>query len=137
MIEWLERKGILIFSANVKTNPQKLAAIAYVLIAALVGTLLLTTLLILTSCGGGDNYYTTTTAAPNPVTPIQFCKGYTPTYPNSFPEYGLCINSVLYGVYYASNNVGLVALPTGAYTTTMNNAPCNFTITDGCTVNDN
>jgi hypothetical protein len=33
------------------------------------------------------------------ISTVQFCPGFTPTYPSHFPEYGLCISNVMYGVY--------------------------------------
>jgi hypothetical protein len=65
---------------------------------------------------------------------VQFCAGYAPSYPRTFPEDGICIADKLYGVYSAPANVGLVELPPGAYTTTLTNAPCNFTVSSHCVV---
>ena len=67
------------------------------------------------------------------ITPIQFCENFTPTYPSSFPEYGLVINGVVYGVY--SQNGGFLAeLPPGEYSSDGINASCNFTINANGTV---
>jgi hypothetical protein len=70
------------------------------------------------------------------ITPVQFCSpGFVPSYPNSFPEYGLCIDNVLYGVY--SQNGGFLAkLPPGSYSSNGINASCTFTITAGCGVSN-
>lgn len=68
-----------------------------------------------------------------PVTVVQFCPGVTPIYPSSFPEYGVCIQGQLYGVY--SQNGGFLALlPPGTYNSNGINASCTFTITANCGV---
>lgn len=69
------------------------------------------------------------------ITPVQFCTAFTPQYPDSFPEYGLCINNQLYGVYWNGTTAFLAYLPPGAYnSTSLSNTTCNFTIVSGCTV---
>lgn len=68
-----------------------------------------------------------------PVTVVQFCPGYTPVYPNAFPEVGVCISGQLYGVY--SANDGFMALLTpGTYSSNGINASCTFTIGPNCQV---
>lgn len=89
--------------------------------------------IILIGCGDNNPTYSNIPVS-NPITIVQFCKGFTSTYPSIFPEVGLCINNIIYAVYYATNNVGLVALPNGNYTTTLDNAPCNFTVMDNCQI---
>lgn len=69
-----------------------------------------------------------------PVTAVQFCTGYTTTYPSVFAEYGLCVSGNLYGVYWDGHNSWLSALPPGYYASTSTSAPCNFTIGTGCAV---
>lgn len=69
------------------------------------------------------------------VTTVKFCDDYVPVYPSSFPEYGLCIDNKLYGVYYsASLGVFLAYLPPGRYQSTNNSQACIFTVTSGCEV---
>jgi hypothetical protein len=67
------------------------------------------------------------------VTPIQFCPNVTAGYPNNFPEYGLCVNNQMYGVY--STNGGFLALlPPGEYSSDGVNADCTFEIEVDCVV---
>lgn len=69
------------------------------------------------------------------VIPIQFCNNASPTYPSNFPEYGLCINNTIYGVY--SQNGGFLAeLPPGTYNSDGINASCTFTIKSNCNVSN-
>lgn len=65
------------------------------------------------------------------IAPIKFCNN-PPTYPSIFPEYGLCIDNVLYGVY-SANGGFLAQLPNGSYSSNGINSSCSFTI-NGCTV---
>jgi hypothetical protein len=67
------------------------------------------------------------------VTPIQFCPNVTANYPTNFPEYGLCINNQIYGVY-SANDGFLALLPPGAYSSNAIGNSCNFTITANCGV---
>ena len=67
------------------------------------------------------------------ITPVQFCKGVTPTYPSTFPESGLCINNVMWGVY-SANSGFLAELPPGTYSSDGINASCTFTIGANCAV---
>jgi hypothetical protein len=64
---------------------------------------------------------------------VQFCPQYTVSYPSTFPEYGLCIEGILFAEYYAPPSSGLVPLPDGLYKTTMTGAECTFTVS-GCQV---
>lgn len=60
------------------------------------------------------------------VTPIQFCPG-TPSYPSTFPEYGLVIGSNIYAVY--STNGGFLALlPPGEYVSNAVGSSCDFIV---------
>lgn len=68
------------------------------------------------------------------ITAVQFCVGYTPTYPSLFPEIGLCINGNLYAEYYAPPSSGLVLLLPGYYRSTQTGAPCNFTVKSNCII---
>lgn len=68
-----------------------------------------------------------------PITIVQLCPGFVPSYPNIFPESALCIDSQLYGVY--SANGGFLALLTpGTYSSDGINASCNLTILPNCVV---
>lgn len=67
------------------------------------------------------------------VTPIQLCAGVTPTYPSVFPEYALCLQGQLYGVY-SANGGFLAVLPPGVYGSNGINASCNFTIGPNCSI---
>jgi len=68
-----------------------------------------------------------------PITFVQFCSGFTPTYPSSFPEYGICVNNVMYGVYSANGGFLAELLP-GEYSSDGINASCTFTIGQNCQV---
>ena len=67
------------------------------------------------------------------VTTVQFCPGVTPDYPSTFPESGVCINNVMYGVY-SSNGGFLAELPPGEYSSDGINASCTFTVGPDCAV---
>ncbi len=66
------------------------------------------------------------------ITPIQFCSG-TPTYPSTFPEYGLCINNQIYAVY-STRGGFLTILPNGSYLSNAVGSRCNFQVLDNCVV---
>lgn len=68
------------------------------------------------------------------VSKIQFCPGYTTTYPTTFPEYGTCIEGQLYAVYWDTHNAWEALIVPGYYKSTSTSAPCNFTVFDNCTV---
>jgi len=77
--------------------------------------------------------YPTPSPAPS-VTPVQLCpSSFVPTYPTTFPEYALCINGSLYGVY-SANGGFLTELPPGQYNSDGVNASCTFTIEPNCVV---
>jgi hypothetical protein len=65
------------------------------------------------------------------VTPIQFCPGFTQTYPSTFAESGFCINGVMYGVYSAYGGF-LAELPPGTYRSDGVHAKCVFTLGPNC-----
>lgn len=67
------------------------------------------------------------------ITPVQFCSGFTQTYPNTFAESGICIGNVLYGVY-SANGGFLAELPPGTYSSNGINSSCTFTIGADCVV---
>jgi hypothetical protein len=67
------------------------------------------------------------------ITPVQFCNGFTQSYPNTFAESGICINGNIWGVY--SLNGGFLAeLPPGTYSSDGVNASCTFTIKANCVI---
>jgi hypothetical protein len=68
-----------------------------------------------------------------PVTIVQFCPNDTPSYPNTFVEYGLCISDQLYAVY-SIPGAFLTSLPPGAYLSTAIGSSCDFTVTSGCNI---
>lgn len=68
---------------------------------------------------------------------VQFCQNFTSTYPSSFPEYGLCINNQLYGVYWDVNLGAFLAyLPPGLYKSTNASEACVFSVVQGCEIQD-
>jgi hypothetical protein len=66
------------------------------------------------------------------VTTVKFCPQ-TPSYPNTFVEYGICLNNQVWGVY-SANGGFLALLPPGAYSSDGINSSCNFTILANCVV---
>lgn len=68
-----------------------------------------------------------------PVTVVPLCPGFTPTYHNVFPEYAVCINHVLYGVY-SANGGFLAELPPGTYNSNGINATCTLIVHSNCKV---
>lgn len=69
------------------------------------------------------------------ITPVQFCTGFTQSYPSTFAESGLCVAGTLYGVY--SENGGFLAeLPPGQYSSDGINSSCTFTIGNNCSVTE-
>jgi hypothetical protein len=67
---------------------------------------------------------------------VQFCTGYTTTYPSVFPEFGFCINSQIYAVYWDGKNAWEGEIVPGYYDSTSTSAPCDFTVSAGCEVTD-
>ena len=69
------------------------------------------------------------------ISVVQFCPSkFIPTYPNTFPEIGLCLNNTtLIGVY-SANDGFLAVLPPGSYESDGINASCAFTIGPNCEV---
>lgn len=103
-------------------------------------------LLLLTACGKSPNPVQGPQGAPGtngtngvngvdatPVTVVPLCPGFVPSYPNVFPEYGLCIGTTLYGVY-SANGGFLAELPPGTYSSNGINASCNLTVKPNCEV---
>lgn len=68
------------------------------------------------------------------ITTVQFCPGYIPTYPTTFPEIGICISGNLYAEYYDPPSSGLTLLTPGYYESTQTGAPCDFTVLSGCQI---
>lgn len=68
------------------------------------------------------------------VTTIQLCVGFIPSYPNVFPEYAVCIQNKLYGVY-SANGGFLTYMPEGTYSSNGINSSCTFTVGHNCTIN--
>lgn len=69
-----------------------------------------------------------------PVTTIQFCPGYTTTYPSTFPEFGLCLSGNVFAVYWDGHNSWLTKVVPGYYASTSTSAPCSFTLSTTCRV---
>jgi hypothetical protein len=68
------------------------------------------------------------------VSTVQFCPSVTTNYPTTFPEYGICIDNSIYGVYWDGRNAWLALIPSGYYASTSTTAPCNFTVLTNCQV---
>lgn len=104
---------------------------------------LITTVLFLAGCGhqgsvgaNGAQGIQGNTGAQGPApTMIQFCPGFTPTYPSVFPEVALCVNGSLYAILDPSNSVDyLTLIPPGAYSSTATGASCSFTVLANCQI---
>ena len=67
-------------------------------------------------------------------TMIKFCSNYESSYPTTFPEYGICIDNILYAVYWDNKNSWLTEVTPGYYSSTSTSAPCNFTVKDNCVI---
>lgn len=67
------------------------------------------------------------------MTFVQFCPGFTQSYPSTFAEYGICVSGVMYGVY-SANGGFLAELPPGRYISNGINATCAFTLGNDCEV---
>lgn len=69
----------------------------------------------------------------NPIVTVSLCPGDQPSYPSSFPEYGVCIDNQLYAVY--SVNGGFFALiPPGTYQSNAVGSHCTFKVLENCQV---
>lgn len=84
------------------------------------------------TCPDGSSVSVLNGIDPTPIAVVQFCPGAT-SYPNTFLEYGLCLQDSIYGVY--SANGGFLALiPAGQYTSNAINSRCNFTVLAHCQI---
>lgn len=69
------------------------------------------------------------------ITMVKFCAGDHDNYPDSFPEYGFCIDGKLYATF--SDKGGFTALLTpGNYQSNAINSKCNFIVMPGCQVQE-
>lgn len=66
------------------------------------------------------------------ITTVQFCPG-TVSYPTTFPEFGLCINNTIFGVF-SANGGFLAELPPGVYNSNAVGSSCTFTIGTNCKI---
>lgn len=75
-------------------------------------------------------------ASTDPVTTVSFCSSsgnnVVTNYPVTFPEYGICIDSILYAVYWDGKSAWLAEIVPGYYASTSTSAPCNFTVLADC-----
>lgn len=98
--------------------------------------LILTTLLSI-GCSGPVQYVQgPTVVQENKTKPIKLCEGET-SYPSSFPEYGLCIDNVLYGVFWMNGSAWLGEIAEGRYRSTSSSVKCNFTVKPNCVIERN
>jgi hypothetical protein len=68
------------------------------------------------------------------VVPVQFCAAsFVPSYPDTFPELGFCINNEMYGVY-STHGGFMVLLTPGQYNSNGVEASCTFTLNANCQV---
>lgn len=63
---------------------------------------------------------------------VQFCPGAT-TYPSTFVEVGICVNSNLYAVY-SANDGFLTLIPPGRYRSNAIGSRCDFTVLTNCEI---
>lgn len=68
------------------------------------------------------------------VAAIKFCPGYATSYPAVFPEFGFCVDSELYGVYWDGHNAWWTYIAPGYYASTSTSAACNFTVGLNCEI---
>lgn len=70
------------------------------------------------------------------VTTVEFCPSQGATvYPSHFPEYGLCIEGAIYGVYWDDHGRGsawLAQIAPGTYVSTATGLACTFKVTTNC-----
>lgn len=95
--------------------------------------------LLLTACGKDGRQGTNGSNGVNgqnatPINMIKFCPNINEVYPNTFPEYGMCIDNNLYAVYWNGNTAFLAKLVAGTYTTTAIGGNCTFTVTNNSCV---
>lgn len=84
-------------------------------------------------CPDGTSATVTNGVNVTSVSMVPLCPGFTPSYPNSFPEFGICLDSILYGIY--SDHGGFLAeLPPGTYSSNGINASCNLVVGPNCQV---
>lgn len=74
-------------------------------------------------------------ASGSSVTPVQLCSTCTPAYPSTFPEYAVCLQGTLYGVY-SANGGFLAAISPGTYSSDGINCACTFTVEANCQVTE-
>jgi len=97
---------------------------------------ILIAVLFLIGCNSGNPSYS---ILPDPVLPevnttVKFCANQTVSYPNSFPEWGLCLQNQLYAVFFDGQNAWWAQIPAGNYRTTSTGLICNFTVKENCVV---
>lgn len=68
------------------------------------------------------------------VTTVEFCKQGPTIYPSHFPEYGLCISSNIYAVYYDKQNAWLAEIVPGHYQSTSTGLQCTFNVLANCRI---
>lgn len=113
------------------------------IISAVVIVLLLSVVSLFTGCGkGGADGALGPQGLPgantSSVYTVELCpKQGAPVYASNIPEYGLCINGLLYGLTQdAHGNFEIGALMNGNYIDYANNTTCNLTV-NGCAVTQN
>lgn len=101
--------------------------------AYVAGDEILSKVLVCDGAAGQTGAVGATGSDATPVMVVQFCTGFTQSYPNTFAESGICVNNEMLGVY--SENGGFLAvLPPGNYSSDGINSSCTFTIGANCTV---
>ena len=95
-------------------------------------------LLLLTACNQGVQQIQGPQGLPgangSTVTMVQFCPSYNTSYPSIFPEFGMCINDILYATYWDGKNAWTAEVVPGYYESTSTSAPCNFTVSANCVI---
>lgn len=64
---------------------------------------------------------------------VQFCPAVVGHY-GIFPEYGTCVNGIMYGVYWDGKNAWQAEIYPGNYQSTATGLQCTFTLTNNCVV---
>ena len=95
-------------------------------------------LIMLAGCGPQGPAGATGPAGPpgSSWTPVQFCTNYTGTYSGPLPEFGFCVDGVIYATCWDGKNAWTCEVYPGNWDSTSTGAPCNFTVGPNCSVTD-
>ena len=101
---------------------------------------LLPILLLLSACGpkdgaqGPEGVQGPAGANVDNTYAVQLCPSIKGHYPDKFPEQGLCIDNMLYAVYWDGDNAWLAPLYPGTYVSTATGLGCTIEVVIDCIV---